>query len=53
VWVFYYQHTDGTTKIVCVRGSFPTINSPIWRNCNTSVWMVPGTHDDAEDERLQ
>jgi hypothetical protein len=44
MWVFYYQNTDGRTWCICVRGGFPTIGSPIWKNCNTSAWMVPGTH---------
>jgi hypothetical protein len=40
--VFYYQ-LDGKTHLVCVRGAMPSAKSPIWRGCNTSCWMVPGT----------
>ena len=40
--VFYYQH-DGRTRLVCVNGVNATSKSPIWKNCNTCVWIVPGT----------
>lgn len=53
MWIFYYQDLTGRTRLVCVRGSYPTILSPIWRNPNTSVLMVPGFEDRAESENEQ
>lgn len=46
--VFYYQY-EGKTYCCCVRGGYPTRLSPIWKNTNTSVLMVPGTYDDNEE----
>ncbi len=52
MWVFYYQWQEtGRTYVVCVRGSFPTIHSPIWNNVNTCAWMVPGTFSEDNDEK--
>lgn len=48
--VFYYQHTDGTTKLVTVDGGYPGRLSPLWENCNTSVLMEPGTDTDIDLE---
>jgi hypothetical protein len=45
--IFYYQH-EGTTHLVCVRGGYPTRLSPIWRGCNTSVMLVPGSDYEGE-----
>jgi hypothetical protein len=52
MFVFYYQYTDGKTYLVCVRGGYPSKNSVIWRNCNTSVMLVPGTEDDEDYDKL-
>jgi hypothetical protein len=41
LYVYYYQY-EGETHICCVRGSLPPSNSPIWKNCNTCAWLVPG-----------
>lgn len=43
--VFYFQHA-GRTHLICVRGSDVTRASPLWKNCNTCVWIVPGTMGD-------
>jgi hypothetical protein len=48
--VFYYQWIDGATHTICVSGGYPHRLSPIWQNCNTSVMIVPGTHDEIEEE---
>jgi hypothetical protein len=48
--VFYYQHTDGKTKLVTVGGGYPVSKAPLWRNCNTSVLLCPGT-DTEKDEK--
>jgi hypothetical protein len=40
LYVFYYQH-NGQTHTCCVRGSMPGSDSPIWKHCNTSAWLVP------------
>lgn len=46
--VFYYQH-NGQTYIVCVKGGDARKTSPIYKNNNTCLWLVPGTNE--EDER--
>lgn len=38
--VFYYQH-KGKTYLICVGIGDAGGASPIWKNCNTSSWMVP------------
>lgn len=43
--VFYFQH-GGRTYVICLRGSDVTRASPICKNCNTCVWIVPGTMGD-------
>lgn len=49
--VIYYQWPEtGKTYCVCVRGAYPTRLSPIWKGCNTSVMIVPGTHDQIEHD---
>jgi hypothetical protein len=47
--VFYYQY-EGKTYIVCVGAADAGKLSPIWKNCNTCSWLVPGTFEDADDE---
>ena len=49
-YVFYYQHTDGKTKLVTVRGRYPPRDAPLWKNKNTSVLLCPGTDDAREDD---
>jgi hypothetical protein len=43
--VFYYQY-EGRTYTVCVGALNAGANSPIWQNCNTCSWLVPGTWED-------
>lgn len=51
MWVFYYQWPDGKTHLVCVQGGrFPSVHSPIWESCNTSVLLIPGTYIETEEE---
>lgn len=45
--VFYFQH-NGKTHLICVRGSSVTRKSPIHENCNTCIWIVPGTVTEEE-----
>lgn len=51
--VFYYQHTDRTTKLVVVDGGYPGRKSWLWGNCNTSVMLVPGSEDEYHHDQLQ
>lgn len=48
--VFYYQDEDGSTKLVTVDGRYPPRPSPLWRNCNTSVLLCPGTDIERDEE---
>jgi hypothetical protein len=47
---FYYQWPEtGKTYLVVVRGGYPGRLSPIWKGCNTCVFLAPGTDDGATE----
>jgi len=52
--IFYYQHTDGTTKLVTVPGNlWPDKGAPLWRNCNTSVLCLGSDYNEDDNRSIK
>jgi hypothetical protein len=51
--IFYYQHTDGSTKLVTVPGNlWPNKQSALWHNCNTSVLCLGSDYGDNDEREI-